>query len=305
MRRKKLLVIVGPTASGKSALAIKLAEKLNGEIVSADSRQIYKGLEIGSNHPSKRELKAVPHHLIGLMDPKKTFTVAEYQKKARKIIADIWKRGKLPILCGGTGFYIQSVVNGTVMPEVPPQETLRKELERKTTEELAEILKEKDATRWKTIDRKNKRRLIRAIEIAAVLGKVPKIKTDPLKAEVLAIGLNPDKKILEASIKKRSRVMMERGFINETKTLLKNGVKEEKIGELGFEYQNALKYIRGEIKSKRELADIISQATMKYAKRQMTWFKRDKKIRWFKNEEEAVKALQLIEAVKFQDSNSK
>ncbi|MCL4392417.1 tRNA (adenosine(37)-N6)-dimethylallyltransferase MiaA [Patescibacteria group bacterium] len=289
---EKLLVIVGPTASGKSALAAALAKKLNGEIVSADSRQVYRGLEIGSNYPTKTELKAVPHHLVGFVDPKKTFTVAEYQKKARKTIDDIWKRHKLPILVGGTGFYIQAVVDGTVMPEVPPNETLRGKLKAKSTEELANMLRNKDKKRWETVDRRNPRRLVRAIEIATVLGKVPAPRSNPIKADVTMIGIDPEKELLETAIKKRSRGMVHSGFIHEVKMLLKDGIKEEKMQELGFEYQAALRYLKGEIKSKRELENEISKMTLQYVKRQMTWFRKDSRIIWVRSSNEILSVVQ-------------
>lgn len=279
--KRKLLVIVGPTGSGKSALAVKLAKELNGEIVSADSRQIYRGLEIGSNYPSKGELRSVPHHLIGIADPRRIFTVAEYQKLAKGAVEKIWGRNKLPILVGGTGFYIRAVVDGIVIPEVPPNEILRAGLEKKTAEELANILKKKDKKRWRAIDRENKRRLIRAIEIAETLGSVPKIKTDPIKAEMLMIGLNPPKESLEMLIRKRAERMVQQGLVNEAKKLLKNGVKEERMRELGFEYHSALKYIQGKIKSQKALIDLMTRDTMHYVKRQMTWFKKDKRITWF------------------------
>ena len=284
---KKLLVIVGPTASGKSALAVAVAKKLDGEIISADSRQIYRGLEIGSNYPTKTELKAIPHHLVGFVDPKKTFTVAEYQAKARRTIRSIWRRRKLPILVGGTGFYIQAVVDGIVMPEVPPDETLRRKLETRSTGELADILRQKDKKRWETIDRRNPRRLIRAIEIAKALGKVPALQLNPMPAEVVMIGIDPEKNILKKAVEKRSRAMIQRNFIREVEALLQDGIKEEKIRELGFEYQIALRYLKGEIKSKRELADAITKMTLKYVKRQMTWFKRDQRIHWSRDKKEA------------------
>ncbi len=282
--KKKLLVIVGPTASGKSALAVMLAKKLGGEIVSADSRQLYRGLEIGSNYPSQKELHAVPHHLIGIVNPKRIFTVAKYQKLARNAVEKIWKRNKLPILVGGTGLYIQAVVDGFVVPEVPPNEPLRTELEKKTAETLAGLLKKKDKKRWRGIDKKNKRRLIRAIEVAEALGRVPKLKFNRLKAEISFIGLRPPKEMLEKSVRKRAGEMMRSGFINETKRLLGSGVTEERIKEFGFEYRRALQYIRGKIKSKKELVDLIVRDTLRYAKRQITWFKRDKRIRWIRND---------------------
>src|SRR3989344_8669425 len=178
----KVVVILGPTATGKSALAVKLAKKLarhkwggfNGaEIISADSRQIYKGLDIGTGKITEKEMAGVPHHLLDVVTPKRRFTVVEYQTLAREKIAEIFSRGHLPIICGGTGFYISALVDGTVLPDVPPNPKLRAHLKKETSETLFNMLLKLDPRRAKTIDPKNSRRLIRAIEIVKALGKVP------------------------------------------------------------------------------------------------------------------------------------
>ena len=166
---QKIVVILGQTATGKSEIAIKLAKKFGGEIISADSRQIYKGLNIGSGKVTKKEMSDVPHHILSIVSPKKTFSVAEWQEKTKKIIVEIDSRGKLPIICGGTGFYIQSIVENVALPEVPPNKKLREKLENKTAGELVKILKKLDQKILKTIDTKNPVRLIRAIEIATEL----------------------------------------------------------------------------------------------------------------------------------------
>ena len=152
----KLIVILGQTATGKSGLAIKLAKKFSGEIISADSRQVYKGMDIGTGKVTKKEMKGVPHYLLGVASPKRYFTVIQYKKLAMRAINKILKKGKLPILCGGTGFYIQAVVDGIVIPEVSPDWKLRKKLEKKSKKELFKILKELDSKRAKTIDKNNK-----------------------------------------------------------------------------------------------------------------------------------------------------
>ncbi len=188
MKRQKIIAIVGPTASGKSGLAVELAAKYNGEVVSADSRQVYAGLDIGTGKVTKKEMGGVPHHLLDVVSPKKIFTVSEFKEKAEKGIADILHRSKLPIICGGTGFYIQAIVDNVIFPEVPPNAALRKKLEKKSAVELAKILQKLDPVRFKSIDIKNPHRLIRAIEIAKALGKVPKIKIDP-QYETLLIGI--------------------------------------------------------------------------------------------------------------------
>lgn len=213
---KKLIVILGPTASGKSELAIKLAKKLapyqtegsgagfNGEIVSADSRQIYKEMDIGTGKITKKEMKSIPHYLLDVASPKRRFTVVQYRKLALKAINKIFEKGKVPILCGGTGFYIQAVVDGVVIPEVPPDWELRKKLEKKSVDELYKILKKLDPQRAKTIEKKNPRRLIRAIEIVLKTKKpVPPLKFNPLPYPVLMLGIKRPKKRIETKNKKK------------------------------------------------------------------------------------------------------
>ena len=173
--RPKIIVVLGQTASGKSEFAVKLAKKFNppvgGEIISADSRQVYKGLDIGSGKIIKKEMKGVPHHLLDITSPKRTFTVYQYQKLAKKALKDIIKRGKIPIICGGTGLYIDSIIYGIKFPEVPPNPKLRKKLEKRTTEELFKQLQKLDPRRAQNIDKYNRRRLIRALEIIITTSK--------------------------------------------------------------------------------------------------------------------------------------
>ncbi len=204
-KKDKILIILGPTASGKSDLAVDLARKFNGEVISADSRQVYKGLDIGSGKITRKEMKGVPHYLLDVVYPRTIFTVTKFQKLAQKQIKDILKRNKLPIICGGTGFYIQSLVDGIIFPEVKPDLVLRSKLETKTLEELILILDKLNPVRLKTIDFKNSRRLIRAIEIADSLGgSTSKDSVDNFpKWEFLQIGIKTDKEILWERIEKR------------------------------------------------------------------------------------------------------
>jgi len=285
---KKIIVITGPTASGKSVLAIHLAKRYNGEIISADSRQIYKGLKIGSGAVTKKEMSGIPHHLIGIANPKKTFTVSDYKKLARKELGKIWKRNKLPIMVGGTGLYIRAVVDGLVIPEVKPNLKLRKELDNKTVAELSQTLKKMDLRRWKEIDRQNPRRLIRAIEIATILGKVPKLKTEPLEAETLFLGVKKEGKEFKSKVQRRVGEMIKAGLVTETQRLVKLGVPEKKMREFGFEYSSALDFIGGKMGSKFELSEKITKLTLDYAKRQMTWFKKDGRIQWVMSSKEAL-----------------
>lgn len=279
MKRSKLIVVVGPTAVGKSELAVKLAKKLNSEVISADSRQVYKDLDIGTGKITKKEMKGVPHHLLDVASPKKTFTVVQYQKLALKKIKDIWRRGKVPILCGGTGLYIQAVVDGLIVPRVPPNLLLRKRLEELKTDELAAFLKKKDPRRAKSIDSHNRRRLIRALEIAHALGRVPPLKKKPLATDITFIGITKSKAKLKKLIEKRVRQWLRRGLLQETGKLLKMKIPKKRFREFGLVYVWALKLYKKEI-SRQEFIDGLTKDLLQYAKRQMTWFKRDKRIKW-------------------------
>ncbi|HPB60447.1 MAG TPA: tRNA (adenosine(37)-N6)-dimethylallyltransferase MiaA, partial [Candidatus Paceibacterota bacterium] len=174
--KPKIVVILGPTASGKTALSIKVAQKIGGEVISADSRQVYKGLDLGTGKVTKKEMGSVPHHLLDVASPKRKFSVARYQKLANKKITEIIKRGRTPIIVGGSGFYIQAIVDNLILPDVPPNPKLRLELQGKTIHELFSILKKIDPQRAKNIDENNPVRLIRAIEIGKALGQVPKLQ---------------------------------------------------------------------------------------------------------------------------------
>ena len=277
--KPKVIVILGQTATGKSNFAVKVAKQLNGEIISADSRQIYKGLEIGSGKITEKEMKGVPHHLLDFANPKNKFTVAKYKKLTDSAIAEIVNKGKTPIICGGTGFYIDAVVNNIVLPEVKPNPKLRKELEKKSEIELLKILKKLDTARAKNIDIKNKVRVIRAIEIATALGKVPKIKNSPSQYEFTKIGLYAPKEFLEKKITKRIKKMYRDGLVNEVKRLKKSGLSDKRIMNLGFEYLYPLLFIQKKISEKEMIEETILGNTQ-YAKRQMTWFKRDPEIQW-------------------------
>ncbi len=265
---KKVIVILGQTATGKSDLAIRIAKKIGGEIISADSRQVYKGLDIGTGKITTKEMKGVPHYLLDVANSKQKFTVVEYKKLAEEKIKEIISRGKVPIICGGTGFYIDVITKGTIFPEVPPNLKLRKVLDKKSSSELFDILKKLDRERAKNIDAKNNVRLIRAIEIAKTLGKVPEITeaTPPYKFIKIGLYLPPDK--LNKKVKQRVKKMFQAGLVNEIKKLKRSGISNKRLHELGFEYFEPTE-------------EKVVTETLKYAKRQMTWFKRDKEIKWF------------------------
>jgi len=275
----KILVIVGPTASGKSALAIRLAKKLGGEIVSADSRQIYRDLDIGTGKITKREMQSIPHHLLDVASPKKVFSVAQYQKMAYKKIDDILKRGNLPIVVGGTGMYIKAIVDGAVYPEVPPNAELRRKLTELTNDKLFKLLKQLDPRRAEKIDGNNPRRLIRAIEIATVLGKVPHILRGRVRYVVTIIGLRPENKNLRFRIHVRLRRRMRQGLVSEVRKLNERGLSWKRLESLGLEYRFVAFYLQGKM-TKQQMLEKLETEIWHYAKRQITWFKRDKSIIW-------------------------
>jgi tRNA dimethylallyltransferase len=277
---KKVIVILGQTATGKSDLAVKIAKKIGGEIISSDSRQVYKGLDIGTGKITEKEMRGVPHHLLNIASPKRRFTVAEYKKLAEKKIKEIILKGKTPIICGGTGFYIDAITKGLVFPEVPPNEKLRKKLATKSATTLFVVLKKLDPERAKSIDKNNKVRLIRAIEIAKALGKVPEITEVKPMYEFIKIGLYLPPNELRKKIEQRLLKRIKTSMLNEAKKLHEQGLSWSRMEELGLEYRFMALYLQKKI-SKKEMLEKLNNEIYKYAKRQMTWFKRDKQIKWF------------------------
>ena len=286
--KPKIVVILGPTATGKSDLAVKLAKKLartiwggfNGEVISADSRQVYKGMDLGTGKITKKEMCGVPHHMLDIVSPKSTYNVSKYKIKAQKIIADILKRNKLPIICGGTGFYIDAVVNNIILPEVPPNLKLRKSLEKKSPAELFTMLKKLDPNRAQNIDNQNKVRLIRAIEIAMELGKVPPCQKDQIYNPIF-IGLDLPDLELKERIRTRLKRRLKAGLVAEVIYLYKQGISYRKLESFGLEYRNCALFLQNKI-TKKEMISKLEKEIWHYAKRQRTWFKRNKKIIWLK-----------------------
>lgn len=276
--KPKIISIVGPTASGKSDLAVILAKEFEGQVISADSRQVYLGLDIGSGKITKKEMMGIPHHLLSIENPKKVFTVAEFKKQADQKITEIIARGHTPILCGGTGFYIDAVAKNIILPEVPPNQILRKKLETFSLEKLQKMLLELDFKRFKSIDLNNKVRLIRAIEIAKELGSVPKIKSKPLY-NVLTIGILWDPTKLKQRINLRLQKRFKSGMVREVLNLHKNGLSWKRLESLGLEYRYVAQFLQKKI-TKPEMIERLQFDIWHYAKRQMTWFQRDKSIVW-------------------------
>jgi len=315
MSNLSLIVILGPTASGKSELAVKLAKKFNGEIVSADSRQVYRDMDIGtgkvtpdtknSSNFSTGQVKkkyifihqGIPHYCIDVASPKRRFTVVQYRKLALKAINKILKKVHVPILCGGTGFYIQAVVDGIVIPEVPPDWKSRKQLEKKTVKELFNQLKKLDPKRAKTIEKKNKRRLIRALEIVKKIGPVPILKKKPLPYPVLMTGIKKSPEELRRRIKKRFFKWLKQGLIKEVINLRNSGLSWKKIEDFGIHYRVIARYLQNKINYEGMIEKSIIEL-QNYAKRQITWFKRDKRIHWVKNYNKAEKIIKKFLEIK-------
>ncbi len=286
INKEKLIVIIGPTASGKSSLAVQIAKKYNGEIISADSRQVYKGLDIGSGKVTGGEKKGVPHHLLDVASPKRKFSVAQYQKLAHQKIDQIVKKNKLPILCGGSGFYVKAITDGIIMSEVAPDWKLRKELNKKTVEELYQILKSVDLQRAKSIEKDNPRRLIRAIEIVIKTKKpVPQIK-ETHRYNILIMGIQKDQKKLDRAIKKRLDTRLDQGMIKEVENLKKEGLSWKRLESFGLEYEWVAKYLQKKI-SYEEMREGLLRDIIKFSKKQMNWWKNDQRINWVKNFKES------------------
>ena len=307
--KSKIIAIIGPTAGGKSDLAIKIAKKFNGEIISADSRQIYKGMDIGTGKITKKDLprgkagmRGIKHHLIDIKNPNEDYSVGQYKKDAIKAINKIIKKGKMPILVGGSGLYISAVVNNWEIPEIKENKKLRqklqKEIDKKGLDFVFKKLIKLDPEAAHIVDPKNPRRVIRALEIAIISGKKfsEQRKSGRPLYDILEIGINPPAKILNGRISKRIRQMVKAGFVDEVKKMIKKyGYHCKTLDAIG--YREIIYYLRKDITLKEAISQ-MNKNTWHYAKRQMTWFRKyNSKARWLpstslgtsKNQNEAEK----------------
>lgn len=281
MSKSKVIALVGPTASGKTSLSIKLAQKFNGEIISADSRQIYKGLDIGTGKITTEEMEGITHHLINIASPADTYTAADFKRDSTLAINRIVNHDHTPIITGGTFFYLDLLRDKQQSAPVPINEKLRTELETYSTEELFKKLQEESSARAEEIDQHNRRRLIRSLEIIDSLGHIPPPTKPNTPYEWLIIGLSVEKEQLRENYRQRLNDWLKRGLVDEVKNLLENEVDEIRLQELGFEYTLVLSYIKKEM-SLTELEERFVQKNWQYAKRQLTWLKRDSEVKWFK-----------------------
>lgn len=278
--KPKILAVLGQTGTGKSALAVRLARKFMGEVVSADSRQVYRGLNIGTGKITKKEMRGVPHHLLDVADPRQIFTASDYRRLAVTALEDILARGKLPIICGGSGFYADALLKPGLIPPVPPDAELRKSLQKKSPRELILILQKLDPERAHSIDQHNARRIVRAIEIAKKLGGVPPHENTPKPYHVLHIGLTLPDEELKQRLLQRLNERIKQGMVAEARKLHARGLSWKRMEELGLEYRYLAQYLGGTM-TKKKMIDGLGQEIWHYAKRQKTWFKKNRDIKWF------------------------
>lgn len=276
----RVIAVVGATASGKTSYAIELAKKINGEIISADSRLVYKEMDIGTAKPTIDEMQEIPHYMIDVVEPEYNYSVGLYVKEAKKHITDIISRGKVPIVVGGTGLYFRVLLENYDLPDVKPDYELRKELSSYSYEELLEMLTKLDEKAANSVEKNDKKKLIRYIEIIKLAGKpldlVRGVKEKEFNVEW--VGLNFPREILYDRINKRVDLMIEQGLIDETKKLLQKHGRISNITDT-IGYREVLSYLDGEL-SLDEAKDKLKQNTRNYAKRQLTWFRKNEQINW-------------------------
>jgi len=276
--KPKVIVIVGPTASGKTMLSIEIATLCDGEVVSADSRQVYRGLDIGTGKVTPEEMNGIPHHLLDVADPMDVYTAADFARDGQAAINGILEQNHLPIIAGGTFFYVDALLGTVAVPEAPPNPALRASLEKRTAEALFAELQEKDAARAETIDPHNKVRLVRALELIDALGSVPTPTSEPLY-DALFLGIEITEAQLHHNIYKRIIDRLDHGMIEEVVQLHANGMTYERMEELGLEYRYISRHLKGEL-TKEAMIDELNTKTRQFAKRQLTWLKRYTAVQW-------------------------
>ncbi|TJX16247.1 tRNA (adenosine(37)-N6)-dimethylallyltransferase MiaA [Tissierella creatinini] len=286
--KEKLFVLMGPTAVGKTSLSIKLAKELNGEIISADSMQIYKYMDIGTAKISEKEMDGVIHHMLNIIEPDVSFSVSNYKDMAVKIISEINSRKELPIVVGGTGLYINSLTYNLNFASISPNEELRSRLEalgdQYGNEYLHKMLLKVDKESGERISIKDRKRLIRALEIYELTGNTMTEYNKDFRSynedyDLVMVCLNMDRLKLYENINKRVDIMIEGGLVDEVKKILSMGYNKTLVSLQGIGYKEIIQYLENEI-SLDEAIDRIKQGSRNYAKRQLTWFRRDNRIRW-------------------------
>ena len=287
MNKPKVVVICGPTASGKTTLSIELAKKINGEIISSDSMQIYEDMDIGTAKPTKEEMQGIKHYLLDFVEPNKRYSVADFKKDAEKSIEEILEKGKVPIIVGGTGLYVDSLIYGIEYQDIKFDEQYRKELENRVKieglEKLYNEAKKIDPQAMEKISLNDQKRILRVLEIYKATGKnkteqEAESRKNEVKYDYKVFAINMDREKLYERINKRVDIMIEQGLIQEVEKLLEK-YDEFPTAMQGLGYKEVVEYLQGKI-SKEEMIDKIKMETRRYAKRQITWFKKNKKTIW-------------------------
>lgn len=279
MSKPKIIAIIGPTASGKSALAVEIAKAVHGEVISADSRQVYKGMDIGTGKVTSEEMQGVPHHLLDIVSPEQIYTGTDFISDSSSVITDILARGKTPIIAGGTFFYLDLLRGRMQVAPVPPNPTLRTSLERLSDAELLAQLQTFDPVAAGWIDTHNRRRLIRAIEICTAVGTVPKSIPQESPYDWLILGIDVPVETLNERIMTRLNERLNNGMVEEVKQLHQDGLSWERLDSFGLEYRFCGRYLRDEL-SRDDLVVQLAAKIRQYAKRQRTWLRRDNEITW-------------------------
>lgn len=287
MASYNVIVILGPTASGKSSLGVKLAKKFHGVVISADSRQVYHGMDLGTGKVTKKEMSGVPHYLLDVASPRSQYTVARYVRDVTKVLKKIAVTTPI-FLVGGSPFYIDALTKPNAFSAIPPNPTLRRQLATKSTNQLIHQLTRLHPTRAITIDTHNRRRMIRAIEIASTNILPPSIQIPPMR--VLKLGITIDKNKLYRNITRRIDARIRQGMLREIQRLHDQGLSWNKLDAFGLEYRFLSRHLRGQL-TKDEAINQLNKATQDFTKRQMTWWKRDSDIHWISKKQ---KAVQLI-----------
>ena len=308
----RVIVIVGPTASGKTALSIELAKKINGEIVSCDSMQIYRDMNIGSAKPTPEEMQGIKHYMIDVVNPNERFSVAEYKEKAEDAIEEILKKGKIPIVVGGTGLYADSLIKGIEYTKTDFDEAYRKELERQAEtvqglKNLYDRAKEIDEQAIKKININDKKRILRVLEMYHQTGKTKteleiESRKNGVKYDYKVFALNMDRQLLYDRINRRVDIMLKDGLIQEVKALIEN-YKQFPTAMQGLGYKEVVQFFNGEL-TEDEMVEKIKQETRRYAKRQLGWFRRYNEIIWLDGNEAINKNInRILEEIKLKKSN--
>lgn len=299
--KEKVIVICGPTASGKTALSIELAKKIKGEIISADSMQIYKDMDIGTAKPTKEEMQGIQHYLLDYVSPEERYSVAQYKQDAKNAIKEILAKGKTPIIVGGTGLYVDSLIYEIEYNDIKLDEDYRKQLEKVAEDEglekLYNMALDIDPEAMKKISKNDKKRIMRVLEIYKATGKTKteqevESRKKPIEYDYKVFAINWDREILYERINKRVDIMMEQGLIDEVKNIIKK-YKKTPTAMQGLGYKEVVDYINN-VYTKEEVVEKIKMETRRYAKRQLTWFRKNKQTIWLDGEEDTQNNIDII-----------